>query len=55
VARNVKEKTRLTLPPDAATLIVVAPAGGRLAREDSRTLIEGVVVNWHHAQSQSRP
>lgn len=36
----------LTLEPNTAAAIVAALAGAKLTREESRTLIDGVVVEW---------
>ena len=44
--RNVREKTKLTLPADSAVLIVVLPAGGKLTHTGSKTRIDGVIVNY---------
>jgi hypothetical protein len=46
IQRAVRDKARLTLPPDSAALVVVAPAGGRVTHAGARTLIDGAVVNW---------
>jgi hypothetical protein len=44
--RSVRHETKLTLPADSAALIVVAPAGGKLTRTGSQTMIDGVIVNY---------
>ncbi len=49
VARGVRGLTPLTLPPDSAAVIVVAPAGGRVTRDGARTVVDGVVANWREA------
>jgi hypothetical protein len=46
VERAVRGRCQLTLPSDAAAVIVAAPAGGKLTRDGKRTLIETVVVDF---------
>jgi len=48
VKRKVKGSVSLTLPLETATVIVVAPAGGKLTREGKRTLVDGVVVDYQN-------
>ena len=46
VARGVLGKTTISVPPDAAVVIVLAPAGGRVETRGRRTLVDGVVVDY---------
>ncbi len=46
VRRAVRGRIHLRLPPDAAAVIVAAPAGGKLTRAGKRTLIETVEVDF---------
>jgi len=55
VAREVRDKSRLTLPPDSAALYVVAPAGRPLTRDGRRILLGDVVVNWAVPQPVPQP
>jgi hypothetical protein len=43
---NVTGKVSITLPPDAARIVVLAPAGGKLRRDGKRTLIDDIVVRY---------
>ena len=47
IKRDAQGQTVLTLSPDSAALVVVAPAGGKLTRNRGQTLIDGVVVRWN--------
>jgi hypothetical protein len=44
--RNARGKTPISLGPNSARVLVLAPARGRLSREGSHTLINGVVVDY---------
>jgi hypothetical protein len=44
--RNARGKTPISLDPNSARVLVLAPAGGRLSREGPHTLINGVVVDY---------
>ena len=46
LVRNASGKTPVEIPADTARVIVLAPAGGQLAHEGTRTLINGVIVNY---------
>ncbi len=46
VARGVADKARVTLPPDAAAVLVVVPAGKTVARDGHRVLVDGIVIDW---------
>ncbi|MCF7731057.1 MAG: hypothetical protein K9N23_05190 [Akkermansiaceae bacterium] len=48
VQRDVCGPVSLTLAPETAAVIVVAPAGGRLSREGRRTRVDGVVVDYEN-------
>jgi hypothetical protein len=44
--RNVRGATTVVLEGDSAAVVVVTPAGGELVRDEGRTLVDGVVVDW---------
>jgi hypothetical protein len=44
--RNVGGTAQVAIPADAARIVVLAPAGGKLRREGTRTLIGDVVVRY---------
>jgi hypothetical protein len=48
IARGVRESTRVSLPPDAARVIVLCPADGTVVREQHRTRVNGVVVDYRN-------
>ena len=48
--RNVNGSVEITIPPDTATVLVIAPAGGKLRREGNRTLIDDVIVDFGHPE-----
>ncbi|MBM4082525.1 MAG: hypothetical protein FJ278_22665, partial [Planctomycetes bacterium] len=48
VARGVRGPTAVTVPPDAAIVVVLCPAGGNLTHQGHRTLVDGVVVDWSY-------
>ncbi|MBI5685748.1 MAG: hypothetical protein HZC54_11775 [Verrucomicrobia bacterium] len=48
VARNVRGSVEFVVSADNARIIVVAPADGRLSRDGTRTLIDGVIVGFGH-------
>ena len=50
VARGVRGVAEFTVPPDSARVMVVAPAGGKLSDAGSRTLIDGVVVDYNNGR-----
>ena len=54
VSRRVTGRASMRLAPDAAALIVLAPAGGVAARDGDKLLVDGVVVDYH-AGHLSRP
>ena len=43
---NVQGRARLTLPPDRARIVVLAPAGGKMLHEGKRTVINNVIVRY---------
>lgn len=46
IENDVHRRTSFTIPPDAARVVVLAPAVKELQREGKRTLIDGVVVRY---------
>jgi hypothetical protein len=46
VALGVTGRAEVTVPADAAVVIVVVPASGEMVRDGPRTLIDGVVVDY---------
>jgi len=46
VARGVRGKTTVPLPPDSARVLVLVPAGSRIAAEGRKTLAGGVVIDY---------
>lgn len=44
--KNVRGRTRITIPSDTARIVVLTPAGGKMSREGNRTLINNVVVRY---------
>jgi hypothetical protein len=46
IEKDVRGRANFNIPPDAARILVLAPAGKELQREDKRTLIDGVVVRY---------
>ena len=43
---NVQGRARITLPPDKARIVVLAPAGGKMLHEGKRTVINNVIVRY---------
>ncbi|MDH7559539.1 MAG: FlgD immunoglobulin-like domain containing protein [bacterium] len=50
IARNVSGPSPVTIPPNSALLLVLAPAGGAVTYELEKMLIEGVVVDYRSGQ-----
>ncbi len=46
IKKNVSGAVSIDLASDSGSLIVIAPAGGKLTRQDSKTLIDGVIVDY---------
>jgi hypothetical protein len=46
VLRNVSGKAQITIPPDAARVVVLSPANGKLTHEGTHVLIDGVIVDF---------
>jgi hypothetical protein len=46
IEKDVRGRASFTIPPDAAKVVVLAPAGKELQHEGKRTLIDGVVVRY---------
>jgi hypothetical protein len=55
VAHNIRDKSRLALPPDSAALYVVAPAGSALTRAARQILIGDVVVDCSVPKPVAKP
>jgi hypothetical protein len=47
VATGISGVTTLTLPPDSAAVIVIAPAGGSVTADVEKRKVDGVVVDYH--------
>lgn len=50
VLRSASGKTRLSLPPMAARVVVLCPANGELTHQNNRTLVNGVVVDYRNEE-----
>ncbi|MDB6068389.1 MAG: hypothetical protein JWR26_4597 [Pedosphaera sp.] len=48
VLRNRHGKVRITIPPNTARVVVLAPAGKELTHEGAHTLIGGVIVDYRN-------
>ncbi len=48
---NVSGKINLTIPVDAAVLVVITPAGGAITYDLDKMLIDGVVVDYRSGQA----
>jgi hypothetical protein len=48
IVRGVRGSARISLPPDAARVIVLCPAAGTVVREQGRTRVNGVVVDYRN-------
>lgn len=46
LARNQRGRARVTVPGDRARVVVLAPAGGKVTRQGSKLLVDGVVVDF---------
>jgi hypothetical protein len=55
VARGVRGVAAVAIPPDAARVIVVTPAGGDEGRSEGRLRIGGVVVDYRVASGNRTP
>jgi hypothetical protein len=44
--KNVQGRAPITIPPDAAMVVVLTPAGGSTLRDDKRTFIDKVIVRY---------
>ena len=51
LAGNVSGNTEFTIPPNTAALIVVTPAGGVVSYELDKTLVDGVIIDYHSGKS----
>jgi hypothetical protein len=50
--RSVHGSTPLRLPKDSAAVIVLSPAGGKIAQEGGKLLVNGIAVDYHASASQ---
>ena len=48
VARAAQGKTLLAMPADSARVLVMTPSGGLLGHEGSRTLVNGIVIDYQN-------
>lgn len=48
VLRKTSGKAQITIPPDTARVVVLAPAGETLTRDGTHTLIGGVIVDYRN-------
>ena len=50
IARNVAGNAQIKLPAQNAAVVVCIPAGGKITYEETRMLVNGVVVDYmfHH-------
>jgi hypothetical protein len=46
LAQDVSGITKIAIPSDSATIIVLAPAGGRVTRNDRQLLVDGAIVDF---------
>ena|SRR5487761_2781157 len=46
IARNVRGRAELHLPPDSATMVVVAPARATQTQHGRKLLLDGVIVDY---------
>jgi hypothetical protein len=44
--KNVQGRAHITIPPDTAMVVVLTPVGGKIMREDKRTVIDKVIVRY---------
>lgn len=44
--RSASGNAKIMIPPDTARVVTLAPAGGKLTREGTHTLIDGVIVDY---------
>ena len=49
LSRNVRGATSLRLAADTAAVLVLTPAGGKIAHDGRKMLVDGVVVDYHAA------
>src|SRR5206468_1993517 len=50
VARDVEGSAPITIPPDAARVIVMAPAGAKITYDGMHTLADGVVIDYDNGR-----
>jgi hypothetical protein len=46
LARNVVGSSKITIPRDAAVIVVLTPPDGKLIREHGRTRVDGVIIDY---------
>jgi hypothetical protein len=46
IQNEVQGETSFALPPEAARVFTILPAGGKRVKEGDRLVQEGVVVDW---------
>ena len=46
IQKDVQGRARFTIQSDAARIVVLVPAGGKILREDKRTFIDDVIVRY---------
>jgi hypothetical protein len=44
--RSASGKAKIMIPPDTARVVTLAPVAGKLTREGTHTLIDGVIVDY---------
>ncbi|MEI6394208.1 MAG: hypothetical protein WCT12_24275 [Verrucomicrobiota bacterium] len=44
--KNAQGRARITIPSDAAMVVVLTPAGGKILREGKRTVIDNVIIRY---------
>ena len=50
VSRGAEGSASVTIPPDSARVIVMAPAGGTLRYDGMHTLVDGVIVDFDNGR-----
>jgi hypothetical protein len=52
VARNVSSSAKIKIAPESAVVIVCVPSGGKITYEDSKMLVNGIVVDYNFQQKK---
>ena len=55
VARNVSGSVKVPIPPDAARVLVLCPAGAKQTFQGRKTLVDGVVIDYDNGRGPPRP